>query len=252
MCDRIELAPIPGSVAEARRWTTAAARRAGCNVEVDTVVLLVSELVTNVVLHARTACELVLRPSLHADCRKGQGKATGPPSLSRNRPVTELSPGDGVSAPRRRTAEHRGLCRDDGEGLHDLLQAALHHHAWQQRVRPPPTPVHTSCDAPLTPGTRRGPSCIAALLHSGQTETSQQHSVMPCTPPAAWADRAAPAACCCRLTSQGPCMQVWAAPVPREADRQVHPAGQATAAPARPWRRHLHPQARFISDTWGP
>lgn len=60
MSDRIELSPTPGSVAVARRWSTELAAQAGFKVEVDTVALLVSELVTNVVLHARTACELVI------------------------------------------------------------------------------------------------------------------------------------------------------------------------------------------------
>lgn len=60
MSDRIELFPTPGSVALARRWSTELASRAGFGVEVDTVALLVSELVSNVVLHARTACELVV------------------------------------------------------------------------------------------------------------------------------------------------------------------------------------------------
>lgn len=27
-------------------------------------------------------------------------------------------------------------CRDDGKGVHDVLQAALHHYPWQQCVRP--------------------------------------------------------------------------------------------------------------------
>ena len=31
-------------------------------------------------------------------------------------------------------------CRDDGEGIHDLLQAALHYHARQQRVWAPSVP----------------------------------------------------------------------------------------------------------------
>ncbi len=60
MSDRIELAPTPGSVALARRWSTERAVRDGFAVEVDTVALLVSELVSNVVLHARTVCELAM------------------------------------------------------------------------------------------------------------------------------------------------------------------------------------------------
>lgn len=60
MSERIELPPTPGSVAVARRWSTERATHAGFAVEIDTVALLVSELVTNVVLHARTDCDLVL------------------------------------------------------------------------------------------------------------------------------------------------------------------------------------------------
>lgn len=62
MSERIELAPTPGSVGVARRWCTERASRAGFSIEIDTVALLVSELVTNVVLHARTGCELMVIP----------------------------------------------------------------------------------------------------------------------------------------------------------------------------------------------
>ncbi|HEX2578304.1 MAG TPA: ATP-binding protein, partial [Aquihabitans sp.] len=74
MSDRIELSPAPSSVAVARRWSTDLAARAGFAVEADTVALLVSELVTNVVLHARTTCELVLIPDgnvLRVEVRDG-------------------------------------------------------------------------------------------------------------------------------------------------------------------------------------
>ncbi len=63
MLERIELPPTPGSVAVARRWCPQRASLAGFSVEIDTVALLVSELVTNVVLHARTGCELVVIPT---------------------------------------------------------------------------------------------------------------------------------------------------------------------------------------------
>lgn len=60
MSNRIELSPTPGSVAVARRWSIELASRRGFAVDIDTVALLVSELVSNVVLHARTACELIV------------------------------------------------------------------------------------------------------------------------------------------------------------------------------------------------
>lgn len=61
MPERIELAPKPENVAAARRWSAERAVRVGCDGAADTVALLVGELVTNVVLHARTAFELSFR-----------------------------------------------------------------------------------------------------------------------------------------------------------------------------------------------
>lgn len=61
MPDRIELAPVPENVAAARRWSAERAVDAGQGHLVDIVSLLVSELVTNVVLHARTPFELSFR-----------------------------------------------------------------------------------------------------------------------------------------------------------------------------------------------
>jgi anti-sigma regulatory factor (Ser/Thr protein kinase) len=58
MSDRIELAPTPASVAMARRWSEDVLERVGAPELADTLTLLVSELVSNVVLHARTPCSL--------------------------------------------------------------------------------------------------------------------------------------------------------------------------------------------------
>lgn len=65
MTSHIDLSPEPRSVARARRWV---ARTAPTVVDgsvdavlVDTLALLVSEVVTNSVLHARTPCALSLR-----------------------------------------------------------------------------------------------------------------------------------------------------------------------------------------------
>ncbi len=54
------LEPEPSSVSKARRYCEACLIEWGAVELVDIVTLLVSELVTNVVLHARTACELRL------------------------------------------------------------------------------------------------------------------------------------------------------------------------------------------------
>ncbi len=54
------LEPKPSSVAEARRWVTAQLRQAGRDDVTDTATLVVSELVTNVVVHAHSAADLRL------------------------------------------------------------------------------------------------------------------------------------------------------------------------------------------------
>jgi anti-sigma regulatory factor (Ser/Thr protein kinase) len=56
--ESIELSPVPASVALARRWSLDVAARCGFDHLADTMVLLVSELVSNAVLHARTPCSL--------------------------------------------------------------------------------------------------------------------------------------------------------------------------------------------------
>jgi anti-sigma regulatory factor (Ser/Thr protein kinase) len=58
MSEAIELEPIPASVARARRWSEAVLVELEAEELSDTMVLLVSELVSNVVLHARTPCTL--------------------------------------------------------------------------------------------------------------------------------------------------------------------------------------------------
>jgi anti-sigma regulatory factor (Ser/Thr protein kinase) len=55
------LAAEPGSAAEARRFTVDVLRSWGAADLIDTATLLVSELVTNAVLHARSSSELALR-----------------------------------------------------------------------------------------------------------------------------------------------------------------------------------------------
>lgn len=54
------LEPEPASVSKARRYCEACLIEWDADELVETVCLLVSELVTNVVLHARTACEVRL------------------------------------------------------------------------------------------------------------------------------------------------------------------------------------------------
>jgi anti-sigma regulatory factor (Ser/Thr protein kinase) len=60
MAGPLELDPTPASVRRARRWSQERAAELGAPGAVDTVGLLVSELVSNVVLHARTRCTVAL------------------------------------------------------------------------------------------------------------------------------------------------------------------------------------------------
>jgi anti-sigma regulatory factor (Ser/Thr protein kinase) len=85
MSDRIELAPSPDSVAQARHWSVLRSRRAGLEAMSDTVALLVSEMVTNVVLHARTTCELTMETSEHrvrVEVRDGSSTLPGRPIVA--------------------------------------------------------------------------------------------------------------------------------------------------------------------------
>lgn len=59
--ERIELPPVSSSVARARRFCRSHLEEWGADDLDEVVSLLVSELVTNVVLHARTPCEVVMR-----------------------------------------------------------------------------------------------------------------------------------------------------------------------------------------------
>ena len=60
MSETIELLPTPSSVAQARRWSRDVLDRVGAPELAETMALLVSELVSNVVLHARTPCSLTI------------------------------------------------------------------------------------------------------------------------------------------------------------------------------------------------
>jgi anti-sigma regulatory factor (Ser/Thr protein kinase) len=80
MSELIELAPTPQSVAAARRWCLAVAERVGSPEVAETLELLVSELVSNVVLHARTACALSVHREgdrLRVEVRDGNARMPG-------------------------------------------------------------------------------------------------------------------------------------------------------------------------------
>lgn len=81
MADRIQLDPTPASAGKARRWSEERAERAGVGAVSDTLGLLVSELVSNVVLHARTPCDLSISrvgSRLHVEVRDGSSRLPRP------------------------------------------------------------------------------------------------------------------------------------------------------------------------------
>ncbi|MCU1353657.1 MAG: putative anti-sigma regulatory factor, serine/threonine protein kinase [Acidimicrobiales bacterium] len=80
MGEALELAAAAGSVRAARQWCTERLEQHGAAELVDTVTLLVSELVTNVVLHAHTACELRMEMGdrLRVEVRDGSRSAPEP------------------------------------------------------------------------------------------------------------------------------------------------------------------------------
>lgn len=90
---RFELAAHPGSVAHARRMTRA--RLSGwalCEDTCDTAALVVSELVTNAIVHAagrRVVCELHDRDDLVRIAVRDEGRAPGEPHPSSQRPEEE-------------------------------------------------------------------------------------------------------------------------------------------------------------------
>lgn len=78
---RLALDPVPGSAAAARRLVADTLGRWGCDTLVETARLLVSELVTNAVLHARTPMTVVVglrRGGVRVEVHDG---SAGPPVL---------------------------------------------------------------------------------------------------------------------------------------------------------------------------
>lgn len=80
MSESIELSPTAESVALARRWSKDVLDRVGAPELADTLALLVSELVSNVVLHARTPCSLRIgeeRGRIRVEVQDGSDRLPG-------------------------------------------------------------------------------------------------------------------------------------------------------------------------------
>jgi anti-sigma regulatory factor (Ser/Thr protein kinase) len=103
MSDSIELAPTPASVALARRWSMDVLDQVGASELADTMALLVSELVSNVVLHARTPCSLSIactQGRIRVEVHDGSDRLPG--MRARTDPLAQSGRGmqlvDGLSA----------------------------------------------------------------------------------------------------------------------------------------------------------
>lgn len=94
MDPRLELPPEPGSVALARRWITRHASEVGGGgvdpALLDTLELLVSEVVTNAVVHADTTCTMTL---MRCDDRLRIEVSDGSSALPVHRSPPELAEG---------------------------------------------------------------------------------------------------------------------------------------------------------------
>lgn len=106
------LAAEPSSVSEARRYCEARLTDWGARDLVDTVALLVSELVTNVVLHAGTDCELRLDRGerLRVEVRDGSRRR---PARSQGHP--EGNSGRGLLLIEALSVEYGTIVEDDGK-----------------------------------------------------------------------------------------------------------------------------------------
>lgn len=103
MAGFLELGPTPDSVGRARRWSVAYAHDSGLSALSDTLSLLVSELVSNVVLHARTPCVLEIDHTgsrVRVEVRDGSDRLPG--SAGRSDPLAQSGRGmvlvEGLSA----------------------------------------------------------------------------------------------------------------------------------------------------------
>lgn len=116
MPEHLELSPLPESVAEARRWSADVVGRSPDHELADTVSLLVSELVSNVVLHAHTACDLTIDLTgerVRVEVRDGSGLL---PARAQYTEPFALS-GRGMVLIEGLTAAHGAAPLDDGGKL---------------------------------------------------------------------------------------------------------------------------------------
>lgn len=91
---RVALAPLPASVGQARRFVREALAQWGRDELVDTAVLLVSELVTNAVLHARSEVTVTVSP--RADRVRVEVGDTGAGTPFLRRPSEAATTGRGL------------------------------------------------------------------------------------------------------------------------------------------------------------
>jgi anti-sigma regulatory factor (Ser/Thr protein kinase) len=90
----LPLDPVPASPALARRWVTRALDGIGCAALSEVVALLVSEVVTNALLHARTPLEVDVRP--HGDGVRVEVRDGSPAGPRRKRHSLEGTTGRGL------------------------------------------------------------------------------------------------------------------------------------------------------------
>lgn len=112
MGDGLTLEAEPSSVAKARRYCEACLREWGAVDLVDTVTLLVSELVTNVVLHAGTSCRLHLERGERLRIEVADGSTRVP---TRGALMPEASSGRGLLLVEALSARNGTIVEADGK-----------------------------------------------------------------------------------------------------------------------------------------
>mgnify|MGYP003554678836 CR=1 FL=1 len=113
MGEGIQLPPVASSVATARRWAGAQVAPLDGGSAAETASLLVSELVSNVVLHARTACEVTL------ECDGGVIRFAVRDFSERLPRVARPSEPLGMSGRGMRPVQQLGDAQGGEQGVHD-------------------------------------------------------------------------------------------------------------------------------------
>lgn len=229
----LEIGPDPAEVGRARRW--ARSRLAGCGVAVDdplaeTLVLLVSELVTNAVVHA--TCPAVLSLRLPRRTPSGQG--------TRGRGTVRVEVVDGSTRPPRR--RRAGGDATHGRGL-ELVDGLADRWGWQpegkgKRIWCELDPFDAADDPAAAASSRRPVTSRRAAPPAAPTGSAvpmagaEVPAAVPPTPPAATEGAAASHGTAAPTSARAP--RPTSTPLAGRGAARGHTAGTRAPRVARP------------------